>query len=63
MMLLEHSLRATLSQNCSPTAFHSRSFTVTEKRYFVIEEEAAAIIGCSKKMELLSPRLSVFPCE
>ena len=45
----EHSLGATLSQNGSPVAFHSRTFTATEKRYSVIEREAAAIMYAVKK--------------
>ena len=45
----EHSLGATLSQNGSLVAFHSCTFTATEKRYFVIEKEAAAIMDAVRK--------------
>ena len=45
----EHSHGATLCQNGSPVAFPFRIFTATEKRYFVIEKEAAAIIDSMKK--------------
>ena len=59
----EHSLGASLSQNGSTVAFHSRAFTATEKRYSVIEKKAAAIIDAVEKMESLSPpRSSIYPC-
>ena len=45
----EHSLGATLSQNGSPVAFLFRTFTATEKRYSVIEKEAAAIMDAVRK--------------
>ena len=45
----EHSLGATLSQNDSPATFYSRTFTATDKSYFVIEKEAAAIMDAVKK--------------
>ena len=38
----EHRVGATLSQNDLPAAFHSRTFTAPEKRYSIIEKEAAA---------------------
>ena len=45
----QHSLVATLTQNDSPVAFHSRIFTATEKSYSVIEKEAAAIMDAIRK--------------
>ena len=45
----EHSLGATLSQNGSPVAFHSRTYTATEKHYSVIENQAAAIMYAVRK--------------
>ena len=45
----EHSLGATLSQNGSPVAFLSRTFTATEKLYPVIEKEAPAIMDVVRK--------------
>ena len=45
----EHSLGATLSQNGSPVAFHFRTFTASEKRYFAIEKETAAIMDALRK--------------
>ena len=45
----EHSPGATLSQNSSPVAFHSHTFIATEKRYSVIEKEAAAIMDAVRK--------------
>ena len=45
----KHSLGATLSQNGSPIAFHSRTFTATEKRCSVIEKKAAGIMDAVRK--------------
>ena len=45
----KHSLGATLSQNGLPVAFPSRTFTATEKRYSVIEKEAAAVMDAVRK--------------
>ena len=44
-----HTLSATLNQGGQPVAFHSRTFTPTEFRYFTVEKEAVAIIDAVRK--------------
>ena len=55
----DHSLGATLSQNGSPVAFHSHTFSATEKRYFDIEKEAAAIMDAERKWNHFSTAIAL----
>ena len=45
----EHTIAATLNQGGQPVAFHSRTLTLTELRYPIVEKEAEAIIAAVRK--------------
>ena len=45
----EYALAATLNQRGQPVAFHSRTFSKCEVRYFTVEKEAVAIMDAVRK--------------
>ena len=45
----ESALAATLNQGGKPVAFHSRTFSKSEARYFTVKKEAAAIMDGVRK--------------
>ena len=45
----DHTLAAILNQGGQPVAFHSRTFSPCETRFFTVEKEAAAFIDAVRK--------------